>query len=49
MFRRTWRPAALELDIAAASRMHEELLGRTTALHLYSDLLPFRKCRIWAA
>ncbi len=45
MFRRTWRPAALELDIAAASRMHEELLGRTTALHLFSDLLPFRR---WA-
>ena len=45
MFRRTWRPAALELDIAAASRMHEELLGRTTALHLLSDRLPFRR---WA-
>lgn len=45
MFRRTWRPAALELDTAAASRMHEELLGRSTALHLFSDLLPFRR---WA-
>lgn len=45
MFRRTWRPAALELDVAAASRMHEELLGRSTALHLFSDLLPFRR---WA-
>src|SRR4051812_15400334 len=43
MFRRTWRPAALELDVAAASRMHEELLGRSTALHLFSDLLPFRR------
>ncbi len=45
MFRRTWKPAALELDVAAASRMHQELLGRSTALHLFSDLLPFRR---WA-
>jgi hypothetical protein len=45
MFRRTWRPAALQLDISAAARMHDELLGRTTALHLFSDLLPFRR---WA-
>src|SRR3954452_14549306 len=43
MFRRTWRPAALQLDIAAAARMHDELLGRSTALHLFSDLLPFRR------
>jgi hypothetical protein len=42
-FRRTWRAAALELDVAAASRMHDELLGRSTALHLFSDLLPFRR------
>ena len=46
MFRRTWRPAALELDMAAATRMHNELLGRPSALHLFSDLLPFRR---WAA
>jgi len=46
MFRRTWRPAAIELDMAAAARMHNELLGRPTALHLFSDLLPFRR---WAA
>ena len=46
MLRRTWRPAALELDMAAATRMHNELLGRPTALHLFSDLLPFRR---WAA
>lgn len=43
MFRRTWRPAALELDVAAATAMHNQLLGRSTALHLFSDLLPFRK------
>jgi hypothetical protein len=45
MFRRTWRPAALQLDVSAAARMHDELLGRSTALHLFSDLLPFRR---WA-
>src|SRR6185295_13212969 len=45
MFRRTWRPAALQLDVSAATRMHDELLGRSTALHLFSDLLPFRR---WA-
>ncbi len=45
MFRRTWRPAALQLDVSAATRMHNELLGRSTALHLFSDLLPFRR---WA-
>src|SRR5690348_10006804 len=43
MFRRTWRPAALELDVAAATRLHNELLGRSTALHLFSDGLPFRR------
>lgn len=45
MFRRTWRPAALQLDVSAAARMHDELLGRSTALHLFSELLPFRR---WA-
>jgi len=45
MFRRTWRPAALQLDVSAAALMHDELLGRSTALHLFSDLLPFRR---WA-
>jgi hypothetical protein len=45
MFRRTWRPAALQLDVAAATRMHDELLGRSTAMHLFSDALPFRR---WA-
>jgi hypothetical protein len=39
MFRRTWKPAALELDVAAASRMHLELLGRSSALHLFSDVI----------
>ncbi len=50
MFRRTWKPAALELDVAAASRMHRELLGRSTAIHLFSDVLPFRRWAIgWLA
>jgi hypothetical protein len=45
MFRRTWRSAALQLDVSAAARMHDELLGRSTALHVFSDGLPFRR---WA-
>lgn len=45
-FRRTWRSAALELDIRAASRRHEDVTaGRRTALHLFSDEFPFRR---WA-
>lgn len=50
MFARTWRAAALELDIAAATRMHRELLGRASALHLFSYLVPFgRWARAWLA
>jgi hypothetical protein len=50
MFRRTWRSAALELDTAAATVMHNDLLGRPTALHLFSDLLPFRRWAVnWLA
>lgn len=46
-FRRTWRSAALELDLEAAARRHEDLTrGRATALHLFTDQLPFRR---WAA
>jgi hypothetical protein len=43
MFRRTWRPAALQLDVSAAARIHDELLGRSTAVHLFSDSVPFRR------
>jgi hypothetical protein len=46
MFRRTWRSAALELDLAAASRVHDELLDRPTALHLFSGRFPFLR---WAS
>jgi hypothetical protein len=42
-FPRTWRCAAFELAIASAKRRHEEMLGRSTALHLFSDELPFRR------
>jgi hypothetical protein len=45
-FRRTWRSAALELDVESAARRHKDAMsGRRTALHLFSDELPFRR---WA-
>jgi hypothetical protein len=49
-FPRTWQPAALELDVASATKRHEDLLPRDTALHLFSDLLPFRRLALaWLA
>lgn len=43
-FRRTWRPAALELDVQSATRRHEDATaGRRMALHMFSDELPFRR------
>jgi hypothetical protein len=44
-FPRTAKSAALELDIVSAARRHEDLLGRSTALHLFSSAFPFRR---WA-
>jgi hypothetical protein len=45
-FRRTWRSAALELDVLSAVRRHNDALAsRRSALHLFSDELPFRR---WA-
>jgi hypothetical protein len=44
-FPRTAKPAALELDIVSAARRHDDLLGRPTALHLFSSAFPFRR---WA-
>ena len=45
-FRRTWRSAALEIDVESAARRHADATaGRETALHLFSDELPFRR---WA-
>jgi len=44
-FPRTYRSAALELDILSAAHRHEDLLERSTALHLFSNSFPFRR---WA-
>lgn len=46
-FPRTWRSAALEIDVVSAGRRHDNALsGRRTALHLFSHELPFRR---WTA
>jgi hypothetical protein len=46
-FPRTWAPAGLEIDVMSARRRHDDALGgRSTALHLFSDELPFRR---WAS
>src|SRR5665811_1685767 len=42
---RTWRMAAIELDIAAASNRHNEIVDRRNAVHLFSDNWPIRR---WA-
>lgn len=42
-FPRTWRHTALELDLISAARRHDDLLGRPTALHLFSDQFDFRR------
>jgi hypothetical protein len=44
-FPRTGRSAALELDILSAAHRHDDLLERSTALHLFSSAFPFRR---WA-
>ena len=44
-FPRTGRSAALELDIISAAHRHDDLLERSTALHLFSSAFPFRR---WA-
>lgn len=44
-FPRTCQPAALELDILSASYRHDDLLQRSSALHLFSSAFPFRR---WA-
>lgn len=44
---RTWRMAALELDVLSAHRRHDDALSsRRSALHLFSDELPFHR---WTA
>ena len=42
---RTWRMAAVELDLAAAASRHNEILDRRNAVHLFSDNWPPRR---WA-
>ena len=42
-FPRTGRSAALELDILSAAHRHDDLLERSTALHLFSSAFPFRR------
>lgn len=42
---RTWRMAAVELDIAAAANRHNEVIDRPNAVHLFSDNWPVRR---WA-
>ena len=42
---RTWQWSALEGDIFSAERKHAEVLGRPTALHLFSDRLLVKR---WA-
>lgn len=42
-FPRTYRSAALELDVFSAARRHDDLLERSTALHLFSSAFPFRR------
>ena len=43
---RTWRMAALELDIAAAGNRHNDVIDRPNAVHLFSDNWPARR---WAS
>lgn len=47
---RTWRAAALEIDIEAARRRHEEVIERPNAVHLFSAVWPVgRWVRSWLA
>lgn len=40
---RTWRMAAVELDIAAAANRHNDIIDRPNAVHLFSDNWPVRR------
>jgi hypothetical protein len=47
---RTAKASGVELDILSASRRQEQILDRPTALHLFSDWLPFRRLALaWLA
>lgn len=43
---RTWRMAAIEVDIASARNRHNEVIDRPNAVHLFSDNWPVRR---WAS
>lgn len=43
---RTWRMAAIELDLAAAAHRHDEIIDRRNAVHLFTDNWPVRR---WAS
>lgn len=43
---RTWRMAAVELDLASAANRHNDAIDRPNAVHLFSDRWPVRR---WAA
>ena len=42
---RTWRMAAVELDMASATNRHNDVIDRPNAVHLFSDRWPVRR---WA-
>ena len=47
---RTWRAAGLEVDIESARRRHNEVIDRSNAIHLFSDVWPVgRWARAWLA
>lgn len=43
---RTWRMAAVELDLASAANRHNDIIDRPNAVHLFSDRWPVRR---WTA
>lgn len=43
---RTWRMAAVELDLASAANRHNRVMNRSNAVHLFSDYWPVRR---WSA
>ena len=50
LFPATRRVVGLELDQLSAAKLHDELLGRASALHLFSDELPFKRITVsWLA
>lgn len=49
-FPRTGRVVGMELCLMSATRRHRQALGRTSAIHLYSDLMPFHRWTVgWLA